>query len=106
MDLGSVIAQADSNVFHMNTRLQKLMSTFANTLRWQIAAAAIQTVTSKIREAIDYTKDLNNALNDIRIVTGYGEITMEGFAEKAAKAAKALNTTTVEYTKAALIFYQ
>jgi hypothetical protein len=31
---------------------------------------------------------------------------MSDFAETAAKAAKELNTTTTEYAKAALIFYQ
>jgi hypothetical protein len=31
---------------------------------------------------------------------------MAHFAEKASEAARALNTTTTEYAKAALIFYQ
>jgi hypothetical protein len=59
-----------------------------------------------ISEAVTYVKDLNASLNDIRIVTGYGVDKMADFAAEANKAAKALSTTTTEYTKATLIYYQ
>jgi hypothetical protein len=45
-------------------------------------------------------------LNNIRIVTGYSVEDMADFAEEANKAAKALRTTTTEYTNASLIYYQ
>jgi hypothetical protein len=45
-------------------------------------------------------------LNDIRIVTGYDTDKMSTFAKEANKAAKALSTTTNEYTKASLIYFQ
>jgi hypothetical protein len=51
-------------------------------------------------------KDLNESLNDIRIVTGYSADTMADFAKEANKAAKALSTSTNEYAKASLIYYQ
>jgi hypothetical protein len=40
------------------------------------------------------------------VVTGLGADEMTRFAEKANKAAKILATTTTDYTKAALIYYQ
>jgi tRNA C32,U32 (ribose-2'-O)-methylase TrmJ len=55
---------------------------------------------------VSHAKDLNTALNDIRIVTGYSTDEMAKFAATAREAASALNTTTTEYSKAALIFYQ
>jgi uncharacterized protein YqfA (UPF0365 family) len=49
---------------------------------------------------------LDAALTDIQVVTGYNNNTMADFADNAAKAAKELNTTITEYSKASLIFYQ
>jgi hypothetical protein len=59
-----------------------------------------------ISEAVTYVKDLNASLNDIRIVTNYGVDEMKEFANYANKAAKALSTTTNEYAKASLIYFQ
>jgi hypothetical protein len=49
---------------------------------------------------------LNESLNNIRIVTGYSVDKMSEFADEANRAAKALSTTTTEYTNASLIYYQ
>jgi hypothetical protein len=49
---------------------------------------------------------LNKTLNDIRIVTGASSDEMASFAKEANKAAKALSTTTNEYGKASLIYFQ
>ena len=59
-----------------------------------------------IQSAYGYAKDLNESLNDIRIVTGHNIEYMDKFAERANKAAKALNATTLDYTNASLIYYQ
>jgi TP901 family phage tail tape measure protein len=49
---------------------------------------------------------LNESLNNIRIVTGASKDEMATFAKEANKAAKALSTTTTEYTNASLIYFQ
>jgi TP901 family phage tail tape measure protein len=59
-----------------------------------------------LQSAYGYAQDLNGSLNDIRIVTGASADKMADFAKEANKAAKALSTTTNEYAKASLIFYQ
>jgi TP901 family phage tail tape measure protein len=51
-------------------------------------------------------EDLNNSLNDIRIVTGYSADEMDAFGKAATAAAKTLSTTTTAYTKASLIYFQ
>jgi hypothetical protein len=58
------------------------------------------------KSAIGYAKDLDSSLNNIRIVTGMSKDEMADFAQQANKAAKALKTSTVAYTDAALIYYQ
>ena len=59
-----------------------------------------------VQSAYGYAQDLNESLNNIRIVTGQSVEEMDRFAERANRAAKLLSTTTVEYTDAALIYYQ
>jgi DNA-directed RNA polymerase specialized sigma24 family protein len=59
-----------------------------------------------VQSAYHYAKDLNESLTDIRIVTSQSAEEMATFAEKANRAAKALSTTTNQYAKASLIYYQ
>jgi hypothetical protein len=83
-----------------------LGATLANTFRWQISSAALMAVTSTLSEAYSFAQDLNKSLNNIRIVTGNSAEEMEKFAKEANKAAKALSTTTTQYTDASLIYFQ
>jgi hypothetical protein len=59
-----------------------------------------------LSSAVRHAEELNVALNDIRIVTGKTNTEMQMFADSASKAARELSTTTTEYARAALIFYQ
>ena len=104
--LAYAIATADTQTLSLSNGLRRLGSTFMNTLRYQLSSSLIMGFTRGIGEAINYVKDLNGSLNDIRIVTGLGAEEMKKFANEANKAAKALNTTTNEYAKASLIYFQ
>lgn len=86
--------------------LDKMRETFANTIRWSIASTAINKVTGSIQQAWGFTKQLDSALTDIRIVTEKSAEEMDAFARKANEAAKALGASTKEYAKASLIYYQ
>lgn len=89
-----------------NNILQKMGETFANTIRWKISSGIVNTFTGAVSQAYGYVKHLDSSLNDIRIVTGKSADEMERFARTANKAAKALGSSTTEYTEAALIYYQ
>jgi tRNA C32,U32 (ribose-2'-O)-methylase TrmJ len=93
-------------MMRVNKRLQEFGQTLLNTAKWQIASTAIHGVSGMLSEAVRHAEELNVALNDIRIVTGASTFEMAHFAETATEAANALNTTSTEYAKAALIFYQ
>ena len=89
------------------SRLAQEMSTvIGNTVRWQAASSAIHGVLGTVSSAVNYVKNLDSSLNDIRIVTGQSQEQMERFARSANTAAKELNTTTNQYAKASLIYYQ
>ena len=100
------IASADTHVIRISSHVAKLGRTLANTFRWQISSAALMSVTSTISEAYSFAQDLNESLNNIRIVTGNSANEMARFAKEANNAAKALSTTTTKYTDASLIYFQ
>ena len=84
----------------------KLSESLANTIRWKITSGGLDTITSGIQKAWNFTKKLDASLNDIRVVTGQSAEQMDKFAKKANEAARALGGVTTDYTKAALIYYQ
>ena len=89
-----------------NTLLDSMATTMMNTVKWGITSSIFNTITNSITKAYGYVKQLDSSLNDIRIVTGKSAEEMDKFAEKANDAAKALGASTLDYSKASLIYYQ
>lgn len=104
--LARSVITADASVIKLGDKVRALGTTLANTAKWQISSSIIHGITGAFSTAYNYAKDLNESLNNIRIVTGYSVDAMKDFAAEANKAAQALSTTTTEYSNAALIFYQ
>lgn len=104
--LASTMAQANASTFQLNGALGKLVTSLKNVATWQISSGVIMGIMSSVSQAFNYVKDLNESLNNIRIVTGESAENMKKFAKEANKAAKELSTTTNEYAKASLIYYQ
>ena len=104
--LATAVSQADRPVLALNSKLTQLWTVMKNTMRWQLSSSMLHGFISGISNAYKYAQDLNESLNNIRIVTGYSAEYMENFALQANKAAKALSTTTNEYAKASLIYFQ
>lgn len=100
------LLQMNATVRNTNSLLDKMATTMANTVRWGITSALWNNITGSIQTAFYYVKDLDTALNDIRIVTGKSAEDMANFAVEANNAAKALAVTTEDYTRGALIYYQ
>ena len=86
--------------------ITKFMTSLKSHVRWFISSSITQTVVSSISKAYNFTKDLDKALNDIRIVTGKNRQEMAEFAKYAQKAAFSLHTSTKSYAEASLIYYQ
>ena len=104
--LANSMAQAEVPALKLNKTLQGFLTTLANTAKWQLSSSIVHGVVGALQSATGHAKNLNAALNDIQVVTGFSAQTMARLADEASKAASALNTTTTEYAKAALIFYQ
>ena len=106
LKLAQSIAMADTPVTRVNAKLAEMGTTLKNTARWQISSSILHGFMGALQSAYRYSQDLNESLNDIRIVTGYNIERMDKFAEKANKTAKALSATTLDYTNASLIYFQ
>ena len=106
LSLANSIAKAEVPIRKTNALLDGMWTTLKNTARWQISSSILHEFMGAIQSAYGYAQDLNESLNNIRIVTGQNIDQMSRFAEQANKAAKALSTTTTEYTNASLIYYQ
>lgn len=106
MSLANAISKAEIPIKRSNSQLQELAITLKNTARWQISSSVLHSFMGAIQSAYGYAKDLNESLNNIRIVTGQNAEQMSVFAQEANKAAQALSTTTTEYTNASLIYFQ
>ena len=105
-DLTRSITLAEVPMRRSSKLLNEMWTTMKNTARWQLTSSAMHGFMGAVSTAYNYVQDLNSSLNNIRIVTGYSVDKMAEFATEANKAAKALSTTTVEYTDASLIYYQ
>jgi TP901 family phage tail tape measure protein len=80
--------------------------TMSNTIRFGISSSIMNSFTGSIQKAYNYVQKLDKSLNDIRIVSDASAADMERFAKYANNAAQSLGSSTLDYTQAALIYYQ
>ena len=106
ISLAQSIIQAEAPLVRCSQKLKEFSTTLANTARWQLSSSILHGFMSSVSTANRYVQDLNETLTDIRIVSGKSAEEMASFAEKANQAAKALHTTTNEYARASLIYFQ
>ena len=106
LKLATAIAHAEAPMHRTNAAVKSFGITLLNTVKWSIASKLINAIVSSFSSAVSHAKELNSALTSIGMVTGRTADSMARFAKEAKEAADRLNTTTTEYVKAALIFYQ
>lgn len=101
------------SVLHTNVQLKntskwmdELGQSFTNTIKWGISSTVFNGVTSALQKSFSYAQNLDKSLNNIKIVAGDAAGNMEQFAKHANAAAKNLGASTLDYTNAALIYYQ
>ena len=86
--------------------INDLGTTFINAMKYNIAGSIFRGFTESIQGAFQYVESLEKSLTDIRIVTGDSQEKMQQFADSANRAAQAIGRSTMDYSKAALTFYQ
>lgn len=106
LDISKAALTTNVSLRQTSNLLDKMGETLTNTIKWGVSSSIINKFAGSVQQAYGYVQHLDTSLNDIRIVTGKSADEMDRFAEKANKAAKALGSSTTEYTEAALIYYQ
>ena len=104
--LSAAIAHADLSIKKTNSTLANFGVTLMNTIKWQASSTLIHGVMGAFSSAVGHIKNLDKALNDIQIVTNKTANDMANFARQAQDLSKALSTTTTEYARASLIYFQ
>lgn len=104
--LSSSVLGTTAQIKTANQALERMAITLKNTIRYGISSSIFNNFSNSFQKAYDYSKDLNQSLNDIRIVTDKSANNMKNFAVEANEASKRLGASTLDYTNAALIYYQ
>lgn len=89
-----------------DTLLEKTATTLGKTFVWSMANRSVDTFTNSVSSAIRFIYDLDESLNNVRVVTNMSASEMDDFAKKANDVAQALGQTTVAYTEGALLYLQ
>ena len=104
--MASSVLTTNLQLKQTNSLISQMGETMANTVKWGIASSIMNSFSNSVQQAFNYVKNLDSALTDIRIVTGDSTEQMKQFAQEANNAAQSLGRSTMDYTKAALTFYQ
>ena len=86
--LAQSISLAEVPIRRTNRLLTEFATTLKNTTRWQISSSIVHGFMGSIQSAYRYAQDLNESLNNIRIVTGQTTDQMADFAKQANASAK------------------
>ena len=103
--LGTV-GQIDTSFKSISSFSDKIFNTMGNTVRWGITASIFQEIQNSLYRAVDYVKELDTSLNNIRIVTGASNQDMRDFALYANESAQAIGSSTTAFTNAAQLYAQ
>lgn len=106
VNLADSISKSEIPLKRTSQLMDGMWANLKKTIGWQISSSMVNSFVGSMQQAVGYAKDLNSSLTDIRIVTGSSAEQMASFAQEANNAAKKLSTTTTDYTRASLIYYQ
>ena len=99
-------AQADRNLISLNGHLKEMQRVMTQSIKFTAAQQIQQFVVNKIQEAIQWTRQLNDELTTIAIVSGKTAKQMEQVYQVVIDKSKELRVSAQDYAEAAQIFYQ
>lgn len=100
------IGRIDTSFKSISSFADKIFNTMGNTVRWGVTASIFQTIQNSLYRAVDYVKELDTSLNNIRIVTSASNEDMRDFALYANQAAQSIGASTTSFTDAAQLYAQ
>lgn len=104
--LVTTIASADTKLTVLNDHLKEMHRVLAQSVKFRAAMAVQDFLVGQAQAAIQWTKDLNQNLVDIQVVSEKTTQQMEKVFDVVIAKSKELSTSAKEYSAAALIYYQ
>ena len=106
MNMAKAITAAELPMRTSNKLLDSMWTSMKNVATYQISSMIFTGFITGIRNALDYVKELDSAMNDIRVVTGMSKTEADKLAKSLNKMAKELKVGTAEMAQGMLIFQQ
>lgn len=102
----SAISKADKGLISLNGHLAEMRRVMTQSVKFTMAANVQQAIAEAFSEAIQWTKDLDEALTNISVVAGKTGTALEGTFDKVIKKSRELQVNAKDYAEASLIYYQ
>lgn len=102
----NALALSNRHVLSLNRTLQEAARVFKQSFKFTVAQTAIRAISTEIRESVQWVTNLNDAINNIAVVTGKTASQITTVTEQAIKGSQELRVAAEDYAKGALIFYQ
>lgn len=102
----NALALSNRHVLSLNRVLQEAARVFKQSFKFTVAQTAIRAISTEIRESVQWVTNLNDAVNNIAVVTGKTATQITAVTDQAIKGSKDLRIAAEDYAKGALIFYQ
>lgn len=102
----NALALSNRHVLSLNRTLQEAARVFRQSFKFTVAQTAIRAISTEFRESVQWVTNLNDAINNIAVVTGKTAGQITNVTNQAISGSKELRVAAEDYAKGALVFYQ
>ena len=102
----TALALSNRQVISLNAKIAEMSRVMIQSFKFSAAQFAIREISMGFAQAVQWVKELSDAVNQIGIVTGKTGAQLDEITNQAIKGARELRVAAKEYAEGALIFYQ
>lgn len=102
----TALAMSNRHVVTLNDKIKETARVMTQSFKFTAAQTVIRTISKELQGAYYWVTDLNDAINDIAVVTGKTADQVTKVTEATIAGAKELKIAARDYAEGALIFYQ
>lgn len=102
----NALALSNRSVISLNRTVQEIGRVFKQSFKFTAAQTVIREIAKEAQAAVRWVTDLNDAVNEIAVVTGKTGDEIEKVSQAAIRGSRELRIAAEDYARGALIFYQ
>lgn len=100
------LALSNRSAITLGKTMKEIHRVFLQSFKFTAAQTVIRTLSTEIQKSVAWVKTLNEAVNNIGVVTGKNAEQLKDITAASIQASKDLKVAAQEYAEGALIFYQ